>query len=179
MCFLGVDMRCQWSRFRGINTKHSTIIMKTEKTVAQIKYEKDLLEKPFYHDGSPRKTWAELGSAERSTWGKSETPKTAHTPGPWFVFNDGYANKITGSPSPQTGAPFIAGAGTKIPEQKANVLLMSKAPEMKEILESFCAAFHLLHNDMEAVERIDPSTNELLTESWCKAENLLARISGC
>jgi hypothetical protein len=31
-------------------------------------YERDLKERPFYPDGSPRKTWEQLGELERSTW---------------------------------------------------------------------------------------------------------------
>lgn len=31
-------------------------------------YESDLARRPVYHDGTPRKTWAQLGDLERSTW---------------------------------------------------------------------------------------------------------------
>lgn len=31
-------------------------------------YEADLMDRPNYHDGSPRKTWDQLGVSERQTW---------------------------------------------------------------------------------------------------------------
>jgi hypothetical protein len=37
-------------------------------TPAQIAYEADVAKRPTYHDGTPRKTWAQLGDLERSTW---------------------------------------------------------------------------------------------------------------
>lgn len=35
---------------------------------AQEAYEIDLMFRPNYHDGTPRKTWDQLGELERSTW---------------------------------------------------------------------------------------------------------------
>lgn len=36
----------------------------------QEKYELDVKQTPFYHDGTPRKTWAELDSLAKWTWGR-------------------------------------------------------------------------------------------------------------
>ena len=33
-------------------------------------YEKDVKARPLYHDGTPRKTWDQLGKLEQSTWSK-------------------------------------------------------------------------------------------------------------
>lgn len=34
------------------------------------RYEDDVKAKPFYNDGTPRKTWDQLGKLEQSTWSK-------------------------------------------------------------------------------------------------------------
>lgn len=33
-------------------------------------YEEDVKARPFYHDGTPRKKWDQLGKIEQSTWSK-------------------------------------------------------------------------------------------------------------
>lgn len=38
-------------------------------------YESELRARPVYHDGKPRKTWAQLGDLERSTWERDPTPR--------------------------------------------------------------------------------------------------------
>lgn len=40
------------------------------KLYGQAGYEADLAKRPAYHDGTPRKPWAQLGELERSTWEK-------------------------------------------------------------------------------------------------------------
>lgn len=37
---------------------------------ARFEYEEDCRQFPTYHDGTPRKTWEQLGELERSTWSK-------------------------------------------------------------------------------------------------------------
>ncbi len=34
-------------------------------------YEADVLKRPTYHDGAPRKTWEQLGSLEQWSWNKA------------------------------------------------------------------------------------------------------------
>lgn len=36
-------------------------------------YEAELVERPFYHTGEPRKTWDELSDVVRSSWDKNPT----------------------------------------------------------------------------------------------------------
>lgn len=38
------------------------------KSAGQIDYEKDLVLQPNYPDGTPRKTWDQLGELEQSSW---------------------------------------------------------------------------------------------------------------
>ncbi len=42
-------------------------------------YQADVQRRPTYEDGTPRKTWGQLGQAERWTWDKNPTPR--HWPG--------------------------------------------------------------------------------------------------
>lgn len=44
------------------------------KTRGQVAYEADVQAKPLYHDGTPRKTWEQLGEGERRTWERNPTP---------------------------------------------------------------------------------------------------------
>jgi len=41
-----------------------------QKPAAQIDYEKDLEKNPTYHDGSPRRTWAQLDDVSRWSWSR-------------------------------------------------------------------------------------------------------------
>ena len=38
-------------------------------------FECDLLRRPNYHDGAPRRTWEQLGEPERGTWRRNPTPR--------------------------------------------------------------------------------------------------------
>jgi hypothetical protein len=38
------------------------------KSQGQIDYEADVLRRPTYHDGTPRKTWDELSDIARYSW---------------------------------------------------------------------------------------------------------------
>jgi hypothetical protein len=38
------------------------------RTPGRIAYESDLLRRPLYHDGTPRKTWDQLGAISRWSW---------------------------------------------------------------------------------------------------------------
>lgn len=40
------------------------------KTAGQSDYEADVLKRPRYDDGTPRKTWAELDDLARWSWGR-------------------------------------------------------------------------------------------------------------
>lgn len=42
--------------------------MKLIKTPGQMAYEADLLKRPNYHDGKPRRAWHELGEPAQSSW---------------------------------------------------------------------------------------------------------------
>lgn len=42
-----------------------------QRDAARLAYEADVRRRPTYHDGTPRKTWEQLGELERSTWSKS------------------------------------------------------------------------------------------------------------
>lgn len=44
------------------------ILRQAERDAARRNYEADLAARPNYHDGTPRKTWDQLGELERSTW---------------------------------------------------------------------------------------------------------------
>ena len=46
-----------------------------QKTTGQTAYEAELNAKPLYHDGTARKTWAELDDLARWTWEKNPTPR--------------------------------------------------------------------------------------------------------
>lgn len=37
-------------------------------------YEADVAKRPTYHDGSPRKTWDQLGDVERWSWARPVPP---------------------------------------------------------------------------------------------------------
>lgn len=50
----------------------------TTKSPGQLAYEQDVAAKPTYHDGGKRKTWAQLGEAEKGTWEKNPTPRFQH-----------------------------------------------------------------------------------------------------
>ena len=41
-----------------------------DKTQGQLDYEADVLKCPAYHDGMPRKTWAQLGEVEQWSWNR-------------------------------------------------------------------------------------------------------------
>lgn len=41
-------------------------------TAARADYEADVLARPTYHDGSPRKRWVELGTIERASWARGK-----------------------------------------------------------------------------------------------------------
>lgn len=51
-----------------------------DQMTAQTAYELDCSFRPTYHDGTPRKTWEQLGDLERSTWGKASEYRTELTP---------------------------------------------------------------------------------------------------
>lgn len=40
------------------------------KTQGQLDYEEDVRERPFYHDGAPRKTWAQLPEWAQWSWNR-------------------------------------------------------------------------------------------------------------
>lgn len=42
--------------------------MNPYKTQGQIAYEADVKRKPLYHDGTPRKLWADLSAIARWSW---------------------------------------------------------------------------------------------------------------
>lgn len=43
-------------------------------TKGQRAYEADLIERPFYHDGKPRRTWDQLHDIGRWSWEKNPYP---------------------------------------------------------------------------------------------------------
>jgi hypothetical protein len=43
------------------------------KTPGQLDYERDVQQKPLYHTGHPRKTWAELSELTRWSWERGAT----------------------------------------------------------------------------------------------------------
>ena len=47
-------------------------------TPGQRAYEQDVAARPFYEDGTRRKTWAQLGEVEHLSWERSPTPR-------WFT----------------------------------------------------------------------------------------------
>lgn len=47
----------------------------SENTPGQLAYEADVAECPTYHDGAPRKTWAQLDTVLRETWERNPTPR--------------------------------------------------------------------------------------------------------
>jgi len=47
----------------------------TNKTPGQVAYESELIARQNYHDGTPRRTWAQLSSAVRDTWERNPTPR--------------------------------------------------------------------------------------------------------
>jgi hypothetical protein len=46
-------------------------------TPGQEAYERDLQQRPFYHDGGQRKTWEQLGDVERWSWERNPTNRLA------------------------------------------------------------------------------------------------------
>jgi hypothetical protein len=46
-----------------------------EKSPGQLAYEADCAAQPNYHDGQPRKTWAELRGAAKCSWERDPTPR--------------------------------------------------------------------------------------------------------
>jgi hypothetical protein len=38
----------------------------------QAEYEADVARRPRYHDGTPRKSWPELGEVEKWSWGRTD-----------------------------------------------------------------------------------------------------------
>ena len=48
-------------------------------TPGRADYEADLVRRPLYHDGTPRKTWDQLGELERWWW---ERDALSHAPEP-------------------------------------------------------------------------------------------------
>jgi hypothetical protein len=47
----------------------------TRKTAGQQAYETDVAREPNYHDGTPRRSWRELGEVERWSWERNPTPR--------------------------------------------------------------------------------------------------------
>lgn len=47
-------------------------------TPGEVAYTEDLRRCPHYHDGKPRKSWAQLGAVERESWERKPTPRTYH-----------------------------------------------------------------------------------------------------
>lgn len=45
------------------------------KTKGQIEYEADVKKRPNYHDGKPRKKWADLGEVEQWSWQRGSEGK--------------------------------------------------------------------------------------------------------
>lgn len=41
----------------------------------QLAYEADVKARPNYNDGSPRKSWDDLGTVERKSWERNPTPR--------------------------------------------------------------------------------------------------------
>lgn len=39
-------------------------------------YEADVARKPLYHDGTPRKTWDQLGEIEQWSWNRPSNERT-------------------------------------------------------------------------------------------------------
>lgn len=39
-----------------------------QKTQGQVDYEADVARRPKYHDGMPRKAWADLGDLAKASW---------------------------------------------------------------------------------------------------------------
>lgn len=49
-------------------------------SLGQVAYEIDLTRKPTYHDGQPRKTWAQLDEHARWSWNRNPTPRNYPCP---------------------------------------------------------------------------------------------------
>jgi hypothetical protein len=54
-------------------TAKAIMVSQETKTPGQIAYEADCAIEPLYSDGTPRKTWAQLGELKQSTWEKLPT----------------------------------------------------------------------------------------------------------
>lgn len=52
----------------------------TKKTPGQLAYEANVAASPTYHDGTPRRAWADLTDAIRDNWERHSVPK-AQNPG--------------------------------------------------------------------------------------------------
>ena len=56
-------------------TDYLNVLAERDKTPGQIAYEEDVRRHPFYHDGTSRKSWNELGEIEQLTWHRNPTPR--------------------------------------------------------------------------------------------------------
>jgi hypothetical protein len=55
-------------------TMPESALMRAESvTPGQLAYEADVRARPLYHDGTPRRTWHELGTVERWSWERNPT----------------------------------------------------------------------------------------------------------
>jgi hypothetical protein len=51
----------------------------TNDATARRAYEEDVRRRPNYPDGAPRKTWDELPTIARLSWGRNPTPRSYQT----------------------------------------------------------------------------------------------------
>ncbi len=57
-------------------TMPESALMRVESvTPGQLAYEADVRARPLYHDGTPRRTWHELGTVERWSWERNPTDR--------------------------------------------------------------------------------------------------------
>ena len=67
-----MNLAMEWSN--DMDSWSESVLAKDSMTAEQA-YREDLARRPNYDDGSPRKSWQELGEVERSTWVKNPTPR--------------------------------------------------------------------------------------------------------
>lgn len=60
--------------------------MTAAKTPGQIAYETECAACPDYHDGTPRRAWADLSEHARQSWERDPTPR------PWAMRHGDVAN---------------------------------------------------------------------------------------